>query len=94
MVSEDMNSASDFYNALGASGVYISKQNFKLAWSELDVYLEGAKYILELASEEIEIKTPLVRVSKNGHVSWVSIDTDTANPGVDFIQRLNVEVNK
>jgi hypothetical protein len=94
MVSKDMNSPSDFYDAIEASGVDLSPKNFKLAWSELDVYLEGASYILEQASEEEKIKTPLVRVSKNGHINWISIDIEKNNPGVDFIQRLNREVNR
>lgn len=94
MVSEDITSASDFYDAIEASGVDVSVKNFKLAWSELNVYLEGASYILEQASEEAKIKTPLVRVSKDGHVNWISIDIEKENPGVDFIQRLNIEVNK
>lgn len=89
MVSEELKSASDFYNAISASGIDVSIDNFKLAWSELDVYLEGAEYIIDQASKEIEVKTPLVRISKNGHVEWVSINDDADNPGTDFVKRLN-----
>jgi hypothetical protein len=94
MVSDELKTASDFYNAISASGVDVSIDNFRLAWSELDVYLEGAEYIINQASEEIEIKTPLVRVSKNGHVEWVSIDVDAENPGTDFVKKLNRVVAK
>ncbi len=94
MVSEEMKTASDFYNAISASGVDVSIHNFRLAWSELDVYLEGAEYIIAQANKEVEIKTPLVRVSKNGHVEWVSIDVDADNPGTDFVKRLNRVVTK
>jgi hypothetical protein len=94
MVSEELKSASDFYNAISASGVDVSIDNFRLAWSELDVYLEGAEYILTQANKEVEVKTPLVRVSKNGHVEWVSINVDADNPGTDFVKRLNRVVTK
>lgn len=94
MVSDELKTASDFYNAISASGVDVSIDNFRLAWSELDVYLEGAEYIISQASKEIEIKTPLVRVSKNGHVEWVSIDVDAENPGTDFVKKLNRVVAK
>lgn len=94
MVSDELKTASDFYNAISASGVDVSVDNFRLAWSELGVYLEGAEYIIDQANKEVEIKTPLVRVSKNGHVEWVSIDVDADNPGTDFVKRLNRVVTK
>lgn len=89
MISDSLESEVDYHNAFEAAGIDVSLSNFKLAWSELDVYLQGATYILEQAGKETKIKTPLVRVSKGGHVLWLSVNSAPENPGVDFIQRLN-----
>ena len=89
MVSDEMETPEDYHNAFLAAGINVSSSNFKLAWSELGVYLEGAKYILEQAGQETQIKTPLVRVSRGNSIEWISVNGESDNPGIDFVQRLN-----